>query len=230
MINKKAVLAMFGCFNPPTNGHINLLSIARDKLEENDYDVVKGLFIPTHGGYALKQGLASAEQRVEMCRLASQSYDDWMGVEDFETKQPSWVRVVVTLEHLQSKYPDCRIFIACGVDFVQKWAQPCWEEADCLKILKDFGVCMAPRTETLEGIVDEVSYLQGENRLDNVYMLETNIMAAVCSTYVRDQIRGGKNAAGLLTPSVEKYVRENKLYVSNGVKNNVLCNASNLQS
>lgn len=202
---------MFGSFNPPTNGHAHLLAMARCKVEESGYEVVKGFFVPTNGKYFNKHGLAADERRVEMCRMYSIG-NDWIDVEPFETEQKEWQRCIVTLEHVQSKFPTCRVFVVCGIDYVQRWNQPCWDEADCLRILKDFGIIVARRQESLDSLVDEVPYLQGEGRLDNFFMLDQNVLSEVSSTVVRGLYSAGKQVIGLVPHEVDKYIRENNLY------------------
>lgn len=212
-MTKKAVLAMFGCFNPPTNGHLQLLAIARNTLEEKGYTVVKGLFVPTHGGYMLKHGMCSGKQRVEMCRLASKASFGWIDVDPFETEQESWTRVVVSLAHIQSLYPDCRIFIACGIDFVQRWNDPIWAEEDCRKILSDYGLCIASRDGAdLNESFKNIKYIN--DNTENVFQIGYNILSMVNSTYVRERIEQNKLVTGLLCPFVEEYIVENKLYSS----------------
>ena len=208
---KDCVLIMFGSFNPPTNGHAHLLAMAKAKIEENGYHVRKGFFVPTNGKYFNKHSLAADEKRVHMCRLYSID-NDWIDVEPFETEQKDWTRCAVTLQHVQEKSPDCRVFVVCGIDYVQRWNEPCWDEADCLKILKDYGIIVARRQETLENLVSQVKYLQGEGRLDNVYMLDQNVLSEVSSTVVRDLYTHGKYVVGLVPHEVDKYIRENNLY------------------
>ena len=144
-----------------------------------------------------------------MCRLASRS-SDWIDVDPFETQQESWTRVIVTLEHLKQIYPDYRIFIACGADFVERWKEPCWAEEDCLRILKDFGLCIAPRSESFGNFINEVPYLN--SNLDNVFFLEHNSLFDLSSTKVRSMIEKNQDIVGLVPTTVEVYLRNKRLY------------------
>lgn len=210
-MSKKCVLALFGSFNPPTNGHAYLLSMGRKRIEKEGYTVVKGLFIPTHGGYKEKSGLAEAKNRVEMCKMFANG-NDWIDCDPFETQQKTWTRVVVTLQHIKDTYPDCRVFIVCGIDFVQRWNQPCWEEADCLNILQNYGIIIARRQEKLDNLINEVPYLQGEHKLDNFYEMNENILSEVSSTFVRNLLKEEAPINGLVPHEVIKYIEENGLY------------------
>ncbi|EAY20436.1 hypothetical protein TVAG_110480 [Trichomonas vaginalis G3] len=210
-MSKKCVLAMFGSFNPPTNGHAYLLSMARKRIEKEGYQVVKGFFIPTHGGYKEKSGLAEAHHRAAMCGLFNLG-NNWIDVEPYETLQKTWSRVVVTLQHISEKFPDCRVFVVCGIDFVQRWNQPCWEEADCLKILHDYGIIIARRQESLDNLIEEVPYLQGEHKLDNFYEMNENILSEVSSTFVRGLLAEGAPINGLVPHEVINYIEQNGLY------------------
>lgn len=62
-------------------------------------EVVGGIVSPVHDAYGKKE-LVSATHRIAMLKLALQS-SDWIKVSDYETRQESWVRTRVSLEHHQ---------------------------------------------------------------------------------------------------------------------------------
>lgn len=205
---KNCVLCLFGSFNPPTVGHINLLSMAKNLIEDHGYKVKKGLLIPTHGGYD-KPGLANPVQRVEMCKLTT-SIAPWADVEPHDTQQPQWQRAVVTLAYVQSVYPDCRIFFVCGADLVLRWNQDIWPDEDVIEIVTKYGVIMSSRNETIDSVVSQVNVLKGREQY--LYLLKENPMDGVSSTLVRNLIHQNKDITGLLVYECEKYVIEQNLY------------------
>jgi nicotinate-nucleotide adenylyltransferase len=200
---------MNGSFNPPTMGHLNLLAMARNTIEDSGFTVVKGLFVPTHGAYG-KSGLADPEQRVEMCRLTA-ALADWVDVEPHDTLQEKWSFVVDTLAFIQTKYPDFRLFFVCGADLVLRWNDPVWPPEQVIEILTKYGVLVASRDGSIKDITEKVPILRG--RESNLFLIESNPMGDVSSTLVRTLIGKGKQICGLIAPDVEKMLRNQRLYV-----------------
>lgn len=205
----KAVLVLSGSFNPPTNAHLALLTMARNAIEEKGFNVVAGKFVPTHGSYD-KPGLANSKQRFDMCKLSCEN-TDWIIADPFETQQPHWIDCLTSLRHQQSLYPDCKIFYICGSDLVLRWNEPVWPENEVIEILTKFGVLMFSRNIEIETITEKVPVLKG--RLQNVVFAPENPMNGVSSTLVRNLLKKGKHATGFISPSVENYIKEQKLYV-----------------
>lgn len=69
-----------GCFNPPTNIHIN---IANNLIKQGKLDKV--IFVPVNDYYK-KQGLVEAKHRYNMLKLATKEYAS-LEVDDIEIKQ-----------------------------------------------------------------------------------------------------------------------------------------------
>ena len=204
----KCVLVLSGSFNPPTNAHLSLLSMARNAVEEKGYQVVKAKFVPTHGSYD-KPGLANSKQRLDMCKLTCKD-SDWIEADSFEVDQPQWTDCLTSLKHQQSLYPDCKIFYVCGSDLVLRWNNPIWPEQEVIEILTDFGIVMFSRNTNVDQISNEVPVLK--NRTQNVVPVTSNPMYEISSTLVRDLIKSGKHATGFIAPLVENYIFENSLY------------------
>ncbi|VDO02527.1 unnamed protein product [Rodentolepis nana] len=64
--------------------------------------VVAGVISPTSDGYS-KAGLASAESRCRLARLACSTSSDWIAVDSWEASQPNWTPTREVLEHLQAR-------------------------------------------------------------------------------------------------------------------------------
>ncbi|OHT09521.1 nicotinamide-nucleotide adenylyltransferase/nicotinate-nucleotide adenylyltransferase [Tritrichomonas foetus] len=208
MSTKNCVLVLSGSFNPPTNAHLSLISMARNAVEEHGYKVVAARMVPTHGTYD-KPGLASPVERTEMCRRAC-SGSSWITVDTFEVDQPNWTDCLTSLKHQQSGFPDCRIFYICGSDLVMRWNEPVWPDEEVIEILTDFGVCMFSRNVPIETIAEQVPVLKG--RLQNVIMAGDNPMLGLSSTFVRNYIQKGLKIAGFVPQAVEDYIEEKKIY------------------
>jgi nicotinate (nicotinamide) nucleotide adenylyltransferase len=220
---KEAVLVLNGSFNPPTTAHLALLAMARNTIENQGYTVIKGLFVPTHGGYP-KPGLADADQRVTMCHLtASTSLNiqellpdgqtwssGWVEVEPHDTQQEKWCRVVDTLAYIQTRFPNARLFFVCGSDLVLRWNEPVWPPEQVREIVTKYGVVVAGRKEAVSEVIARVPVLKGLE--SGIFPINGNPMDLVSSTLVRDDLAGGKEISGLVVPEVEQYIREKNLY------------------
>ena len=198
---------MCGCFNPPTVAHQALLTLARNRIECEGYEVVRGLYVPTHQSYT-KPDLALAEHRVEMCRLASEA-TDWIEVERHDVDQKEWCHLVETLADVQIKYPDCRLFVVCGSDLVMRWNDPIWPPDQVATILTQYGVIVAARVDT-EEIMTKVPILRGREKY--LHMIPDNPIGGLSSTKVRKLVRAGKKFDGMVIPAVGSYILSQHLY------------------
>lgn len=97
------ILLACGSFSPVTYLHLRLFEQARDFLREHrpDLDIIAGVLSPVHDDYK-KQGLARAQDRLAMTRLAVQS-SDWLCVDDWECRASGWSRTAVVLQHIEAE-------------------------------------------------------------------------------------------------------------------------------
>jgi nicotinate (nicotinamide) nucleotide adenylyltransferase len=202
------ILALFGCFNPPTRGHISAMKTAAAKLSELGYTVSKAIMVPAHGSYG-KAGLTSAKDRLEMCRLAAED-EDLIGAEDVEVKKETWPRTVRILDELKEIYAGHRLFLLCGLDVFRSFESK-WREGDVVRIADEYGIVVMERG--IEHNVDLVaccSWLNGH--MQNVIYIASNEFGLVSSTKVRDAIAKGESVDDLLTPKVKEYIAASGLY------------------
>jgi nicotinate (nicotinamide) nucleotide adenylyltransferase len=207
-MTKPCILVMSGCFNPPTVGHLNLLAMSRNAVEDLGYSVVTALLVPTHGGYP-KPGLASPAQRVEMCRLTAAT-TFWVSVEPHDTQQAEWCPVVTTLAFIQAGNPGIRLFFVCGADLVLRWNDPVWPPWQVREIVTKYGVIVAARAESVEEIVEKVPVLKDLEA--GIVRIAENPMQEVSSTLVRGLVGKGKCVSGMVVQAVERYIEDEGLY------------------
>lgn len=75
------------------------VEMAKDHLNERtDYELVAGYYSPVSDAY-MKEGLAKASHRVNMCQLAVDSTSDWLMVDSWESRQPMYQRTAFVLDH-----------------------------------------------------------------------------------------------------------------------------------
>jgi nicotinic acid mononucleotide adenylyltransferase len=73
--------------------------MAKDHFEERgEYELLTGYYSPVSDAY-MKEGLTPGKHRVNMCQLAVDSTSDWLMVDSWESRQHSYQRTAVVLDH-----------------------------------------------------------------------------------------------------------------------------------
>ena len=208
-IFERSVLALFGSFNPPTNGHLMAVSLAREKMLEMGLDVVKTFMIPVHSAYK-KKGLLPSDVRVEMCEAVCKK-TKFLEVEKFEVEQKDYTPTVQTLRYLRSKY-NAHPFMVCGIDLVETFNnRDSWTEQEVVEILEDFGLCVLPRGRDNVDPKEVCRLIEGREK--RVHMIRSNPLRDVSSTLVRKELASDDHIPlDLIDPDVLKIIKEKKLY------------------
>ncbi|RYL91554.1 nicotinate-nucleotide adenylyltransferase [Sporolactobacillus sp. THM7-4] len=182
-----------GTFDPPHFAH---LLIAEEALERCGLDEIWFLpsYIPPH-----KQGKVahtSAENRVEMVRLAIQDNDRFrLSMIEINRKGRSYT--VDTLRELKEKYPHEQFFFILGADMVNDL--PTWHNIDELCRLTSFIGFRRPGYHTDHPENANVIYID---------MPQVDIS----SSYLRDRLKAGRTCRYFLPDAVRKYIEERRLY------------------
>jgi nicotinamide mononucleotide adenylyltransferase len=99
------VLVACGSFSPPTLLHLRLFILAGDHARtETAYELVGGYMSPVSDAYR-KAGLAPADHRVNMCRLAVRG-SKWVDVNPFEALQDDYMLTAKVLDHFDHEIND----------------------------------------------------------------------------------------------------------------------------
>ena len=206
---REYILACFGCFNPPTNGHLSAIMAAADRLRGEGKRVERAVMIPVHSKYA-KAGLLPSEIRIEMCRMMVSGIP-FIEVDDAEAKKETWSRTIDTLDYLQGKYPGRTILIVCGIDVVASYERS-WRQQDIIRIATEFGLVVFGRDGVeIDDITRFCSWLTG--RTQNICVVENGTdFSAICSTKVRNAIRAHEPLCGMVSDSVMNFITERGLY------------------
>ncbi len=151
--------------------------------------------VPPH---KLPGRLASAEDRVEMCRLAFEG-DDRAEVSTLELDRGDKSYTVETLREIKKTYPDSELWLIIGSDMLETFTRwYCWEE-----ILALACICAASRKNDY---APDLSAFTPEQR-ERIMFMEIEPFE-VSST----QIRCSRNTEQLLDPKVAEYIKTNKVY------------------
>ena len=114
-----------GCFNPPTNIHIN---IANNLIKQGNLDKV--VFIPVNDYYK-KQDLAEAKHRLNMLKLAVEDYAG-LEVDDVEIKENRQLYAADAFEIIYNSFDkEKESFFLMGSDNYKK--MPMWKEYEKIK-------------------------------------------------------------------------------------------------
>jgi nicotinamide mononucleotide adenylyltransferase len=163
------VLVSCGSFSPPTNLHLRMFEEATDYCEfETDYEVVGGFFSPVGDAYK-KAGLASAQDRINMTRIAVEDSSTWIGVDPWEPLHKEYLPTVKVLDHFDHELNEVmggiedsngkkqRIHVAllAGADLIQTMSTPgLWAQEDLDRILGHYGAFILERSGTDIGMQD----------------------------------------------------------------------------
>lgn len=192
-----------GTFNPIHKGHVHIL---KEFTERIGLDMV--LLIPTHvPPHKASLTLASAEDRINMCRLALEDAGIRCQVSDIEIKREGKSYTALTLQQLREIYPDDEFYLLMGEDMfmtIQKWYHP-------EIIFAQATICGTPRSD--DGYLSMCAH--GEELKKNFgtrYIVENIPYFPASSTEVRDNIGNREKLTGLLPRPVSDYILERDIY------------------
>ena len=192
-----------GTFSPPHNGHI---AAAKAFMEQMwlDFLYVIPTATPPHKEMDVP---VDAAHRLEMCRLAFSGVEG-VYVSDMEMRRGGRSYTVDTLRELTGE--DRRLFLLCGTDMMltlDEWREP--EEIFKLS----YPVYIRREKDALldNMIVQKIAdYNQKYGKVVRRIVTEP---IELSSNLVREKLGNGEDVSSLIPASVEKYSRDNHLYV-----------------
>lgn len=189
-----------GTFNPVHIGHVNLI---RHIMACGEYDRL--LLIPAASPpHKEAPALAPAQARIEMCRLATADIPNVV-IDDWEIKKGGKSYTVDTITYLKKSYPNDSFFLLMGADMYLTFTQ--WKQWEVIG--GKATLLVAPRES------DDAKLLQKQWELLSgkgiASRLLHNAVVEISSTAIRAQLAQTGSTRGL-TPKVEQYCKEHKLY------------------
>jgi nicotinate-nucleotide adenylyltransferase len=185
----------FGTYNPIHVGH---LIIANHMAEFADLDQVWMVVTP-HNPLKKKATLLDDHQRLEMVYLATEDYPK-IKPSDIEFKLPQPNYTVNTLVHLQEKYPNNEFSLIMGEDNLKTLHK--WKNYEV--ILDHYDIYVYPRISEEPENIELKSHLK-------VHIIDAPVVE-ISSTFIRNNIKKGKNIQPLLPPKVWDYIDHNNFY------------------
>ncbi len=194
-------IAIFGgTFNPIHNGHLHLAHCFSQKI---NFDRV--IFVPTKTPIHKEDiFLASAEDRLYMCKLAVQGTNYEVSNMEVCRQTPSYT--VLTLEDLKRQFPYDNLYFITGEDMflsLLTWKNPA-------RIFELATICSAPRSG--EGMERMSRYAKKLKELGAVTILENIDFLPISSTMVRTAQKNGKDISNMVPTTVMEYIEQHHLY------------------
>ena len=188
-----------GTFDPFHFGHLAAADAATGCAELD-----RVIFIPAAQPPHRPPAVASAEQRLEMCRLGIEG-EPRFEVSDIELKREGPSYTVDTLARLQEQHPDDELFLILGWDAAKLFST--WHEPEKVRELATIVVVArpggaAPREEDLKAV--------GLDKAKVVICLTTT--PDVSASEIRTAVAEGEPIAGKVSRAVERYIGEHRLY------------------
>lgn len=233
------VLVSCGSFSPPTNLHLRMFEEAADYCEfETDFEVVGGFFSPVGDAYK-KAGLASAQHRINMTRIAVQDSSAWIGVDPWEPLHKEYLPTVKVLDHFDYELNEVlggiedvngnkqriQVALLAGADLIQTMSTPgLWAREDLSRILGHYGAFILERSGTDIGTLSSARFLNGDQPVtddalvslqqwrENIRVIPQLIQNDVSSTKIRLFRKRGKSIRYYIPDKVVDYIYEHGLY------------------
>ena len=185
----------FGTFNPIHIGH---LTIANHLAEHSDLDQVWFVVTPL-SPFKKKSSLLDNNQRLEMVYRATKDYTNLRPSDiEFGLKEPNYT--IDTLTYLGEKFPEHEFALIMGEDNLKSFHK--WKNYEL--ILENHNLYVYPRIS--EGKINTQF-----NNHPKIIKVDAPIMQ-LSSTFIRNEIKEGKNIRPMLPEHVWEYLDEMNFY------------------
>lgn len=195
---KNKILIFGGTFNPIHNGH---LILAENSINEEGFDKV--VFIPTMNPYY--KDTLDFDTRLKMLKMAIKDNDKF-AYSSIEKKYNLEGKLYLILEKI-SKLSDDDVTILIGSDSLMNldW----WYKID--EILKKYKILVLRRDDEDEAI--EMKINEYKEKYGAHIKVLNNKRVEISSSMIREMIKEGKSIKYLVTNEVEKFIKDENLYV-----------------
>lgn len=195
---KNKILIFGGTFNPIHNGH---LILSEHCINEEGFDKV--VFVPTMNPYY--KDTLDFDTRLKMLKMAIKDNDKF-ACSSIEKRYNLEGKLYLILEKI-SELSDDDITILIGSDSLMNldW----WYKID--EILKNYKILVLKRDDEDEAIAMKIAEYKEKYGADIKVL--NNKRVEISSSMIREMIKNGKSIKYLVRDDVEKFIRDEKLYV-----------------
>ena len=198
-----------GSFDPVHNGHINMAKQMYENAELDEIIVMPTAVSPFKQNMERKP--ASAENRLEMCRLAF-SDCPFVKVSDYEISLNEVSYTVNTIRHFRMLYPDDRLFFIMGSDMLLSFGR--WY---CFKEIMSMCTLLVASREDGEADIEQLDRKANElTQLGGRIMLVRTKVQEMSSSLIREKIMNNQDISCYMPENVVKYIAENNVYAPLG--------------
>ena len=195
-----------GSFNPIHIGHIRAANAFYDEMKLDELIIIPTAVSP----FKTNDPDNDPYERLKMAKTAFENGKRNVTVSDYEIEKGGKSYTYLTLEHFSS--PDTELFFLMGTDMLLSLDG--WRNPDI--ILKLATVCHIRREqidpETEKAIEEAKARYEKEYGARIVDILSEPF--EVSSTQVRNAVKEGKSISDLVTPEVERIIKNDRLYLS----------------
>ncbi|KAI9847486.1 MAG: hypothetical protein M1837_002387 [Sclerophora amabilis] len=220
-------LVSCGSFSPITYLHLRMFVMAADYVKFNtDFEVCAAYLSPVSSAYK-KAGLASAQDRINMCTIAANESSKWIMCSPWEATQEAYTPTAAVLDYFDHQINDLqegvetstgerkrvRIALLAGADLLATMSkEDVWDAKDLDHILGKYGAFIIERSGTV--LEDHLSSLQTWQH--NIFPIQQLIKNEVSSTKIRLSLRRRMSIEYLIPRPVITYINEHGLYTDDG--------------
>ncbi len=193
-----------GSFDPIHNGHMNMVEQMYKKAALDEIIIMPTAISPFKQNTGRK--IASAEHRLEMCRLAFEKYP-FVSVSGYEASLSEVSYTVNTLRHFRKLYPDDDLFFIMGSDMLLSFDR--WKSYE--EILSMCTLLVASREDGETDFAQLEAMAERLSLLGKVQLVRTEVYE-MSSTLIREKIMNNSDISCYMPENVVKYIAENTVY------------------
>ncbi len=192
-----------GTFDPVHLGHTELAASAAAELKLDKIYLMPANTQP----FKIGRRTASSEDRLEMLKLAASDYPN-MEVLDYELKKEGISYTYETISELRSIYHGDEFCFIVGSDSLLKIDS--WYKGD--ELLRICSIAVGLRDNSIRSAIQEKAIYLSEKFGTDVTLID-KLIIPVSSTDIRERIENGLSVSGMISPEVEDYIYEKRLYL-----------------
>ncbi len=195
------VLLFGSAFNPPHNGHLNLINEA---VRARTPDLV--LLVPTGNPVHKKISDCPADSRLRMATSFAEYVEANCKVLNYEIKRKKPSYTIDTIHHIIRKYPGCEIDLLIGGDMLQYFSK--WY--NYTEIMRLCNIVAAVREHgDRRPITSIITAIRGLGGNADLLSIKPFVLS---SGEIRDRLRSLQDCSKLVPPAVLDIIKKNKLY------------------